>query len=513
MDSLREQPLRPLTAADLAGIPDFRLGEATVSASRRTLSGPGGTADLQPRMMQVLVVLWEHAGQVMSRETLFERCWGDVYVGDDSLNRVVAALRKLGAEISDGGFEIETIPKTGYRLTVAEGREGLGRRVTRRQLAGAAAGVVALSTIGGWAVLRSRDDQRFEQLLRDGDAAFVGGKHELWLRSFEAATRMRPDDPRALGRLALAQSFFALYDAPEHRPAVAALATQTAQRALAIDRREARALMALWELQGSTLDWWDRDRRLRQIIAIDPTFDIALSELASLLMASGMSRESWDWNERLLRLTPLSEICLGRRAQKLWIFGRLGDADNVINQARAQFPTSEWIWSNRFLLYAFTDRPQAAQAMLESDPGMLRAGPERQMWRASLDALVRRSAESIGKAREVCVSAAQSSGELAGHAMMILCALGDVDSAFQIADGYLLSRGPVVRRGNRPYGPETSDALPRINSWFLFWPPCRNMRDDGRFFSLCDGIGLVEYWRRRGVQPDYMGGDRSRAVG
>lgn len=266
--------------------------------------------------------------------------------------------------------------------------------------------------------------------------------------------------------------------------------------------------MALWELQGSTLDWWDRDRRLRRIVAIDPTFDTALAELASLLMATGMCRESWDWNERLLRLTPLSELCLGRRAQKLWIFGRLADADNVINQARAQFPTSRWISFNRFLLYSFTGRAGAAQAMIESDPEMLRVGPERLMWGASLDALVRRSPESIGKARDACLTAAQSSAELAGYAMMVLCGLSDVDSAFQIADGYLLSRGPVVRRGKRGYVPETSDALPRINSWYLFWPPCKNMRADSRFSQLCEGIGLVEYWRRRGVQPDYLQLDR-----
>jgi DNA-binding winged helix-turn-helix (wHTH) protein len=47
--------------------------------------------------MQVLVVLADAAGHVVARRTLFERCWGEVYVGDDSLNRVIAALRKIVA--------------------------------------------------------------------------------------------------------------------------------------------------------------------------------------------------------------------------------------------------------------------------------------------------------------------------------------------------------------------------------------------------------------------------------
>ena len=67
--------------------------------------------------MQVLVVLADAGGQVITRGTLFDRCWGGVYVGDDSLNRTIAAIRKLASEIAGGSFEIETIPRTGYRLT------------------------------------------------------------------------------------------------------------------------------------------------------------------------------------------------------------------------------------------------------------------------------------------------------------------------------------------------------------------------------------------------------------
>ena len=106
-----------LTTAELAARPDFTLGLAAVSPSSRTIAGPGGTADVEPRVMQVLVVLADAAGQVVTRGTLFDRCWGGVFVGDDSLNRAIGAVRKLAAEIAGGSFEIETIPRTGYRLT------------------------------------------------------------------------------------------------------------------------------------------------------------------------------------------------------------------------------------------------------------------------------------------------------------------------------------------------------------------------------------------------------------
>ena len=112
-----------LTTAELAVRPDFALGVATVSPSARSIAGPGGTADIEPRVMQVLVVLADAAGHVVTRGTLFDRCWGGVYVGDDSLNRTIGAIRKLAAEIAAGSFEIETIPRTGYRLTLSTAAE------------------------------------------------------------------------------------------------------------------------------------------------------------------------------------------------------------------------------------------------------------------------------------------------------------------------------------------------------------------------------------------------------
>lgn len=514
MDAFREKIPKSLTGGELASIPDFKLGDATVSPSRRKISGPGGTADLQPRIMQVLVALADEAGKVVSREALFERCWGNVYVGDDSLNRAVAAVRKLGTEIARGSFDVETIPRTGYSLVGAtaspleSGPKETSEGVTRRQLAGAAAGLITIGAVGAWAARSSENEHRFEQLLLQGDAALVGDdtefKPDVALKSFKAAVAIHPNSAPALGRLAFAQSYFALYGPPSGAATTLNSAQTTAQRALNIDPREPHALQAIYELQGSTLDWWTRDRRLRQIIAIDPSRAEAIFDLSSLLEASGMIRESWSWNERLLRTATTSQNCLVRRAFELWIFGRTADGDNVLNQLRAQFPASRWVWSARFIIYALTDRARAAQAMIESDVAMLRPGLETLMWRSSLDALLSKSDEAIAEARNACESAARVSGDLAARAVMIMCELGDVNSAFAIANGYLASRGTLVPSGIAA----SADAAARLNTQWLFMPPCKAMRADPRFKILCADIGLDEYWRRRGVQPDYLRFDR-----
>ena len=252
---------------------------------------------LQPRIMQVLVALAEDAGRVVSRETLFERCWGDVYVGDDSLNRAIAAIRKVASEIALDSFDVATIPRTGYSLTgsilvpLEVGPIRTFGGLTRRQLAGGAAGVIAIGVCGAWATIASHNGRRFQQLLEQGDTAFAGDDTEfrpdVALQSFRAAVTINPVSAPALGRLAFVQAYFALYSPQSKSTGWFVEAEATAHKALALNPREPHALQALYELQGSTLDWWNRDHRLRQIIGIDPSNGAAMFDLSSSFMPVG----------------------------------------------------------------------------------------------------------------------------------------------------------------------------------------------------------------------------------
>ena len=85
---------------------------------------------------------------------------------------------------------------------------------------------------------------------------------------------------------------------------------------------------------------------------------------------------------------------------------------------------------------------------------------------------------------------------------MILCALGETDAAFEVTEGFLLWRGKVVSTGQAD-GKKMDDYSRRMTQW-LFTPPCAIMRDDPRFQRLCDDFGLTDYWRARGVKPDYQ---------
>ena len=97
----------------------FLLEGLRVMPPTGEVAGPGGVAKLDPKVMAVLVLMAENAGQVMLRDDLVARLWPHAVVGDDALTRCFYELRRQLAHA--GGSEryrglFETLPKRGYRL-------------------------------------------------------------------------------------------------------------------------------------------------------------------------------------------------------------------------------------------------------------------------------------------------------------------------------------------------------------------------------------------------------------
>jgi DNA-binding winged helix-turn-helix (wHTH) protein len=507
-----------LTNAELAARPDFTLGLAAISPSSRTIAGPGGMTDVEPRVMQVLVVLADAGGQVVTRGTLFDRCWGGVYVGDDSLNRTIGAIRKLAADIAGGSFEIETIPRTGYRLVgdavdlvkeasnANDGEAGVAPRLTRR-VAIAGGGAAALLAGGGlWLATRQTADPRFTALMARGDEAFRNGtaldgapvidEHGTSMMGlYQQAVRVQPDSARAWGLLA----YFTALAANEAEPAASArlvAQSQTAiRRALDIDPTEPNARVGLFLLQGPMLDWMGRDRQLRGILATDPNNLPAMTELMPLLQAAGLTRESWSWNERILRASPFARGFLAVKAMKLWILGNVPASDKVIDGVRGLWPMDDFGFLVRMMLFTLTGRPRAALAMIDTAPPNM--VPDPPFWRAAAQALDTHSPKAVEAARRVCFETSRNTPWLTNQAVMILCALGLKDDAFELTNGFVLWRGKAVS------GRAANDYSRRMTQW-LFTPPVALMRADPRFKALCDDFGLTAYWRARHIRPDYQ---------
>jgi TolB-like protein/DNA-binding winged helix-turn-helix (wHTH) protein/Flp pilus assembly protein TadD len=152
----------------------FLLGDVRVDPRSGELSGPAGTVQLDPKVMDVLLWLATHAGEVVAREELLRGVWAGTVVSDAVLSRCVYELRLQLREASgESHFKevLETLPKRGYRLNcrpepAAEVAGAVAHEAPtevrpdwrQRVVATAAVGLLAFAAAAWW-IWRSGDPQ------------------------------------------------------------------------------------------------------------------------------------------------------------------------------------------------------------------------------------------------------------------------------------------------------------------------------------------------------------------
>ena len=108
-----------------------RFGPYEADVRQRVLTKGGLKVRLQDQPFQVLALLLERPGELVSREEIQQKLWpADTYVAfDDGLNTAIKKLRSALSDIADNPRFIETVPRRGYRF-VAPGQH-TSRAATR----------------------------------------------------------------------------------------------------------------------------------------------------------------------------------------------------------------------------------------------------------------------------------------------------------------------------------------------------------------------------------------------
>jgi DNA-binding winged helix-turn-helix (wHTH) protein/TolB-like protein len=609
---------------DLARETDFKLGPLRVRPARCEVESNGVRQTLQRRVMQVLVVLAQARGSVVSQDDLVIRCWRGLSVSDDAIYRCISKLRKLAADYPDS-YAIEAIPGVGYRLTsprhvelseAAESRKPYDRRF--RFLAFMALAALGALILLGLVVWNSRGSapvgsppvrvtvQPFDTLSHSEDVRSLArrlpneivnqlGDSQIDVVLGTAGSThsepglvvtglMRDDAPNVVVavRVEDGATRAALWsmDFKRDRMRTSDLPMEVAARVadvvnIAIFARSAKppltdnsALSALLQandmIRESQSDWAQMIERAQGVVARHPEFAFGHDVLAVAYVTASERIDIPDRAEAMkeaarreanltLKLDPADagayvvlawveptyrerEAVLLRGmkyarhpkaplgalySSQASLFSDVGRLREAISSQQVAHATDEWgapktaqlarayanignlpaakaaiqkgvqLWPNHSgvrrvqrYIAGFYEQPSEALAIFDAMDAQASSGEsENDIWRSFLKAKAggsgRLKAETALRIRE----AAGQEKISRENEILMLAALGETRHALEAANSALDRK--------------------RFESWVLFAPVTRNLRQDPGFVGLASRMGLIDYWRETGKRPDF----------
>src|SRR6267143_4024983 len=115
--------------------PMLRFGTFEVSVHSREVRKHGMRIRMEEKPFQILEMLLERAGHVVTRTALRERLWPDTVVGyEHGLNTAINKLRDLLGDSSRSPRFVETLPRLGYRFIAPVVQPGNTGAAAKRML-------------------------------------------------------------------------------------------------------------------------------------------------------------------------------------------------------------------------------------------------------------------------------------------------------------------------------------------------------------------------------------------
>lgn len=111
----------------------FFFGEWQINPAANTLLKQKLQYQLEPKAMELLLLLCSHPGEVVTTDEIINHCWPRLDIGDNPLHKTLALLRKALGDSATQPRYIETIRKRGYRA-IAEVRFPVGQEQSVNEL-------------------------------------------------------------------------------------------------------------------------------------------------------------------------------------------------------------------------------------------------------------------------------------------------------------------------------------------------------------------------------------------
>lgn len=309
----------------------YEFGPFQLDAGRLLLLDRATPLPIGPKVVETLLALIEHPGEVFPKSELLTRIWPEGYVDEANLAQNIYVLRKTLRSRWDVDA-IETIPRRGYRFLPPVLRREVPRpepkpapvpklRFRWRGIAVAAAFVLAL--LGGSRLAFGTAPNRAPSDVAAQDARLYTIGRYYWnqrtqagiAKSIEYFSRIVANDPtdaRGYAGLASANAMLADYGfGPASAKVDIARARGYARKALAFDPNNGEAYAVLGLIASGTMKATQAQTSramadLRRAIALDPSSGSAHEWYGIALLQQGRVSEAYNELERAAQLDPLS---------------------------------------------------------------------------------------------------------------------------------------------------------------------------------------------------------------
>lgn len=258
-----------------------------------------------------------------------------------------------------------------------------------------------------------------------------------------------------------------------------ALARRYAERAIALDPRSGRAYIAL-SAAGDKFEPRSLDL-LAEGIGRDPDQRSLHSFYATHLFNMGYVEASVRPALRALALDPASRNAYSAAVRRLLASGRVEQGFAVQRRAEELWPGNLDLAENRSRMLHYGDPAQGLRQLRQLNLSPSELPPLTQL---ELEYRLAPSTPALLQLQAAAEREFANEPSSAWYAAMVFARIGATGQALD-----WLKRASH-RRAN--------------NQWsLLFWPDAAAIRREPEFFRSMSRLGLVEFWRKRGVWPDF----------
>lgn len=383
--------------------------------------------------------------------------------------------------------------------------------LARRTLLYGAIATAAAAGLFGWSQMRpDKPSPEVEVLIQKAFGVLQDGSPGQVAQAIsylQEATQLAPNHAFAWGGLAFAHALNKFHVPVPARSGEDSRCRSAARSALDLDPDDVFGHCSVVVLIPPYRNWARLEARDRALASRFPGHPLANSLLADLLADLGRWNEAVAVQARIDRkryVIPYSDRSI---IQALWSAGEIQRAETMLAEAVERWPKHPAIWNQRIKFLTHSGRAGEAVRLLEDDS----LHPEDYgdaLRRSSLVTAkaIDGSADRESAVHENLAMLKTKSGDyltylnkkfsMAQLAAQRAAALGDLDTAFALLDGYYFARGAYAG-----LAPEAGDEDRMTSN--LFEPPMSNLWPDPRFAVLTAGIGLDRYWQATKTKPDF----------